>query len=75
MPWLCGLYVERHARGAHLGNMLMRHAEAETKHLSYTALFLSTDHVGYYERYGWEYIGNGYEPSGDPTRIYRKILT
>lgn len=29
-----------------------------------------TDHIGYYERYGFTHIGTGYHPWGESSRIY-----
>ena len=36
----------------------------------FNAMYLCTDHVGYYERYGFEHVGTGYHPWGDSSRIY-----
>ena len=30
------------------------------------------DHIGFYERYGFEYVGTGYHPWGDQSRIYTR---
>ncbi|MBN2780923.1 MAG: GNAT family N-acetyltransferase [Candidatus Marinimicrobia bacterium] len=73
-PWLCGLFVETGERGRGLGNFLLEFAEKEARRVGYDTVYLSTDHTAYYERYGWAYLGDGYEPSGEPARIYRKIL-
>ncbi|MBN1532354.1 MAG: GNAT family N-acetyltransferase [Spirochaetes bacterium] len=73
-PWLAGLYVEPEERGAALGNRLMEHAAGEAASMGYSRLYLTTDHEGFYERYGWERIEDGYDPSGAPARIYVKRL-
>ena len=73
-PWLCGVYVDESERNRGLGGKLLAHAEKEAKRVGYGTLYLITAHIGYYERYGWAYIGEGYEPSGESTRMYRKIL-
>jgi N-acetylglutamate synthase-like GNAT family acetyltransferase len=73
-PWLCGLYVDESQRGRGLGNELMQHAELEAKRAGYPAVYLTTDHDGYYEKDGWIRIEDGYDPSGAATRIYRKDL-
>jgi GNAT superfamily N-acetyltransferase len=70
-PWLCALYVEERYRGNNYGNVLIEKAKKDTKQFGYRYLYLSTDHVGYYEKYGFKYIGQGYHPWGDESRIYR----
>lgn len=69
-PWLCALYIEDDYRGNNLGATLLDHARGEAFRLGYFKIYLSTDHIGYYEKYGWKYIGNGYHPWGDESRIY-----
>jgi len=69
-PWLCALYVEEHYRGKKLGVKLLEHGSIEAAKLGYKKLYLSTDHKGYYEKYGWLYIGNGFHPWGAESRIY-----
>jgi RimJ/RimL family protein N-acetyltransferase/GNAT superfamily N-acetyltransferase len=74
-PWLCGLYIEPRERGGGLGNMLMLHAEREAALAGYRELYITTDHTGYYERYGWAFVGTAYEISGAETRVYKKLLS
>ena len=33
-------------------------------------MYLSTDHVGLYEKWGFRYIGQGYHPWNEESRIY-----
>jgi GNAT superfamily N-acetyltransferase len=69
-PWLCALFVEEPYRGKKLGAMLLQHGRAEVNRLGYSRVYLCTDHVGYYEKYGWSYLGQGYHPWGETSRIY-----
>ena len=73
-PWFACLYIEEGERGKELGKLLMEHAEGEAKKAGFPSLYLTTDHDGYYERYGWRRIEDGFEPSGKRTRIYEKKL-
>lgn len=52
----------------------MSFAENEAKKLGFSKIYLTTDHNGYYEKYGWIRKGHGYELSGEATRIYMKEL-
>ncbi|MBH1940286.1 GNAT family N-acetyltransferase [Mobilitalea sibirica] len=69
-PYLCALYIEESERGKELGSQLLHHARFEAKKLGFSKVYLCTDHIGYYERYGWTYIGAGYHPWGEISRIY-----
>lgn len=73
-PWLAALYIDEKERGRELGRRLLEHGEKEAANLGFEALYLSTGHDGYYERYGWKRIEDGYEPDGSATRIYEKDL-
>lgn len=70
-PWLAALYVEEEFRGHALGGKMLRHALADAARLGFEQLYLCTDHIGYYEKYGFVYIADGYHPWGERSRIYR----
>ncbi|MBQ9952486.1 MAG: GNAT family N-acetyltransferase [Clostridia bacterium] len=69
-PWLAALYVEEDFRGHALGAVLLRHARRHAAQLGFETLYLCTDHVGYYEKYGFAFIGEGHHPWGESSRIY-----
>ncbi len=73
-PWLCALFIEEKHRGKDLGRLLIEKCKEETKKAKFPALYLCTDHLGYYERFGFEYVGEGYHPWGDSSRIYKADL-
>lgn len=68
-PWLCALYVEESERGQGLGSMMLEHGKCEAKKLSFDTLYLATDHVDYYEKYGFTYLAQCYSPN-DEGRVY-----
>jgi len=70
LPWMCALYVEPADRGQRLGAKLLRHSRIEAGKLGFGKVYLNTDHVGYYEKYGWRYIGDFAHQSGVGTRVY-----
>jgi len=69
-PWLCALYIEKKHRGQGLGELLMSQIKEDVANMELSALYLCTDHKGYYEKYGFSYIGDGYHPWGESSRIY-----
>lgn len=73
-PWVCALFIEKEYRGNSYGSVLLEQAKLDARKSKFTHLYLCTDHVGYYERYGFEYIGTGYHPWGESSRIYRTAL-
>ena len=73
-PWLCALYVEPEDRGKGMGGVLIRHVEGECRRLGFPSLYLTTDLEGYYERYGYSFLGLGYGPDGGESRIYGRNL-
>lgn len=73
-PWLCALYIEEEYRGRALGSLLLEHAKGDAKKLGFSSVYLCTDHVGYYEKYGFAYLAQGYHPWGDDSRIYEAKL-
>lgn len=70
-PWVCALYIEEEYRGNEHGAILLEKAKTDAKSGGFNNLYLCTDHIGYYEKYGFEYLGVGYHPWGENSRIYK----
>ena len=70
-PNVCAVYTEEDFRGQRIAGNLLDMAVEDMKSKGITPVYLVTDHVGFYERYGWEFLcmaqGDG-EP--DMTRMY-----
>ncbi|MDV4152711.1 GNAT family N-acetyltransferase [Clostridium sp. AL.422] len=73
-PWVCALYIDEEFRGNKYGSLLLEQAKQDAKAGGFSNLYLCTDHIGYYEKYGFKYIGIGYHPWGDSSRIYSIAL-
>lgn len=73
-PWVCSIYIEKEHRGKAYGSILLEQAKKDAKISGFSHLYLCTDHIGYYEHYGFEHIGTGYHPWGDSSRIYATTL-
>lgn len=70
-PNVCAVYVEERFRRRGIAGALLRTVCGDMKALGIPTLYLLTDHTGFYERYGWEYLcpvqGDGEEK---PSRMY-----
>jgi len=73
-PWICALYIEEKHRGNAYATLLLEQAKKDTKAFGFSYLNLCTDHIGYYEKYGFKYIGQGYHPWEESSRIYQVEL-
>lgn len=69
-PWVCAVFIEEGHRGNAYGSLLLDKAKSDAKKSGYEFLYLCTKHIGYYEKYGFTYIGQGYHPWGEESRIY-----
>ena len=69
-PWICALFIDEKYRGHAYGRLLMEKAKEDAKNFGFKYVYLSTEHIGYYEKYGFKYIGQGYHPWGEESRIY-----
>lgn len=73
-PWICALYIEKDHRGKSLGALLMEKAKDDARKAGFSHAYLCTDHIGYYEKFGFRYIGQGYHPWNEESRIYAIAL-
>lgn len=69
-PWICGLFIEENHRGNAYGALLMEKAKEDSRKFGFDHVYLSTQHIGYYEKFGFTYIGQGYHLWGGESRIY-----
>ncbi|HAM62246.1 MAG: GNAT family N-acetyltransferase [Firmicutes bacterium GWF2_51_9] len=69
-PWVCAMYIEQDRRGNNFGELLIKKAVEDAKNAGFNEVYLCTDHVGYYEHFGFGFVGIGYHPWGESSRIY-----
>lgn len=73
-PWLAALFIKEEHRGNSYAELLIEKAKADANKFGFKKLYLSTDHIGYYEKLGFSFVGMGYHPWGEQTRIYEISL-
>ena len=70
-PNVCAVYTEEAHRNKGIAGKLLNMVVEDMRGKDITPLYLVSDHIGFYERYGWEFLcmvqGDG-EP--DMTRMY-----
>lgn len=70
-PNVCAVYTEEEYRGQGIAGRLLDLAVEEMKSRGITPVYLITDHTGFYERYGWEFLCMVQEEGKpDKTRMY-----
>ena len=70
-PNVCAVYTEEAYRKQGIAGILLNMTVNDLRLKGITPVYLVTDHVGFYERYGWEFYcmahGDG---ETEPTRLY-----
>lgn len=55
-PNVCAVYTEEDWRGLGIAGHLLRLVAEDLRAKGIDTLYLLTDHTGFYERYGWEFL-------------------
>ena len=55
-PNICAVYTEEEYRGKGIAGKLLNMAVDDMKAKGISPVYLLTDHTGFYERYGWEFL-------------------
>ena len=55
-PNICALYVEEKYRNKGIAGRLLEMVVNDLKSKDITPVYLVTDHIGFYERYGWQFL-------------------
>ena len=70
-PNICAVYTEEAFRGKGIAGKLLNLAAEDLRSKGISPVYLLTDHTGFYERYGWEYLcGARGEGEDHDSRIY-----
>ena len=55
-PNVCAVYTEEEYRKQGIAGVLLNMAVEDMRSKGITPIYLVTDHTGFYERYGWEFL-------------------
>lgn len=70
-PWVGFVYTFPAFRGNHYSGILLKKAQTEAQALGYKYLYVSTNDIGLYEKYGYEFYELRIDKKGENSRIYR----
>jgi len=73
-PWLGGLYVDESHRKKGIGAALQEHAFDIAIALGYDKLYMFTEINGYFDRFGWIYMEDIPNESGEMVKLFYKKL-
>lgn len=55
-PNICAVFTEEVYRGRGIAGRLLNYVVEDNRKRNITPLYLLTDHTGFYEKYGWEFL-------------------
>ena len=73
-PWMGFVFTFPEHRGHHYVGMLFEEIERIAKENGIPEVYISTNHVGLYEKYGCEFRSEMNDMDGVPSRIYVKKI-
>ena len=71
-PWIGFVYTFPEYRGHRYAGKLIRHAENAAYKAGFRNVYISTDHTGLYEKYGYAFFETRKDMNGSDSRIYKK---
>ncbi|MBD5104386.1 MAG: GNAT family N-acetyltransferase, partial [Ruminococcaceae bacterium] len=69
-PFVSALYVDERVRGYGYSEFMLNHAKYEAARLDFKKIYIATDHIGFYEKYGFREIGLDIYEWGSPAKLY-----
>lgn len=73
-PWIGFVYTYPEHRGHRCAQKLLAHAESVAKQEGAEGVYISTNHQGLYEKFGYTFFKIATDIGGDSTRVYKKDL-
>ena len=69
-PWITTVFIDKQERGQRLSSKLLQNGRTVAGKLGYAKVYLTTDHIQFYEKFGFGEIGLDKFVWGRPTKIY-----
>ncbi len=73
-PWIGFVFTAPQYRGNRYSGRLIDYACDKAKEQGYKNVYIATDHIGLYEKYGFTYVESRIDIYGEESRIYLKNL-
>lgn len=73
-PWIGFVFTVPQYRGHRHAGKLLHFAEAQAAQMGHKTVYIATDHIGLYEKYGYTYKENRLDIWGDDMRVLYKDL-
>lgn len=69
-PWIGFVFTVPEYRGNRYSGQLIDYAFEEAEKQGFDKVYVATDHIGLYEKYGFEYMENRLDIYGEDGRVY-----
>lgn len=73
-PWLGFFHTAPEYRGHRYGKILIDYACRAAEEIGYQTVYIATDHMNLYEKYGFTYLENRLDVWGTDSRVYLKWI-
>lgn len=73
-PWIGWVYTFPDYRGNRYVGKLLSHAEGLAREAGVENIYISTNHIGLYEKYGYEFYKIMKDVDGEDSRVYKRHL-
>ena len=73
-PWIGFVFTSPEYRGRHCAGEMIRHAERVAAARGFAKTYISTNHTGLYEKYGYSFLCLMKDIHGEESRVYTKML-
>lgn len=74
-PWIGFVHTFPEYRGRRCAGKIIRRCEEIAAEKGIPRIYLCTDHIGLYEKYGFSYMENRIDLHGEDSRIYFKTIS